>query len=227
MFAMFSTSPRYCTLIDTIERLNSWINGLFMSRSLKSTVDKLPPFWLYPNHLEVYSFSNKCGFRGGFYLRLIINFNKSLTIRINRNLCRISIIPQLSVQSCYNRPVYISDSILHRKVLYLLWLFGFFLVSDVIRFEIFTTWFQFCLNAFCRYRVWKLPNGIRLNRGREIIWDLWFVQSTSSCRCCSFGDWATFRKGTRPLRNFHSSPLFFTSLTNSLFAARGSPAMSS
>lgn len=69
-------------------------------------------------------------------------------MRTQRNLCRISIIAQLSAAIGFNHHVYISNCVLQGNNLVQFRQFEPLFLSDVNRFKRFHPWSRFCLNAF-------------------------------------------------------------------------------
>lgn len=175
IISMCIRTSRYSTCIDSLDDFLSRTNGLFVSGCLKSTWNKLRSFGLYQKHLGFATFLSCLMSAADSFWRLNIIFAKSFTIRIRRNHCRISIFNQVSAKSGVNRNIFISYCILHGKVMYLLWQFWLLFVSDVTRFEIFTSRSHICATWCCCYMLWKLPFGIKLNRGGENFYLFWFL----------------------------------------------------
>lgn len=222
MVTMINGYSRYFSFIDSLEGFTLWIIAHFVSGCLKSMCNKFRWCWLHLKHLWFCDFSEKFGFRCGFGLIWTIISCKNLTTLVQMRFCKTYIIFQLSVRSDLNSHVYIFDCILILTVLYLFWQFELLFASDITWFKRLTPCFHIFLNAFCRYRLWKLSYGMRLNWGEEEE-HLCFSICAKICQLFLMLFWglSNIQEKIRLLGSFHKS--LFSHILKILLRSAGNP----
>lgn len=177
--------------------------------------------WLYSRRMRLCYFFRKFRFRSRFCLCLTINACKSLAIRVQKNVCWISVFTEIPA-AVASIVVFILPTAFYAgsscTCLAIFDIFGFQTHST----QKFLPSIHSCLTVCHLWRLWELPCAIRLKKGEESISIFWFVQTTANSFRCFFGDWATFRGRTRLLSNFHRSLSIFTSLNRALHSVRDS-----
>lgn len=145
-----------------------------------SLSNNLNSSWIYSKHLGHCNFPEMFDLSSDLSLGVNIIYGKTLTSRIQKRLCSLSIISRISSQNGLSHFIYTSVCILHGKVLYLLSPFWLFFVPHVTRLKRFSPCFQSSPIASCFYRLWMWRYGIRLKRAEESIWFFWFLVITGN-----------------------------------------------